>query len=111
MAIVQLPVRSDVPAYSFQIELDSVLFSLRFSYNARAGYWTFDIYDANELAILLGIRIITGWLLTDRFVMDNLPKGDFFVFDTTGKNTDPTQDDFGTTKLFMYADKSEGLNV
>jgi len=110
MAFVQLPVRTDLPAYDIQTELDGVLYTLGFSYNARAGYWVMDISDANETPILMGIRIISGWLLTDRFVMDNLPPGDFFVFDTSGKNADPLQDDFGTTKLMMYADASEAAS-
>lgn len=107
MAITQLPIRSDIPAYDFQTELDGVLYTLGFSYNVRAGYWVMDISDANETPILMGVRIISGWLLTDRFVIDNLPPGDFFILDTSGKNEDPLMNDFGTTKLLMYADVSE----
>lgn len=110
MAIVQIPVRSDIPAYDVQVELEGVLYTLGFSYNARAGYWVMDIMDANETPILMGIRVISSWLMNDRFVMDELPKGDFFVFDTSGKNEDPLQDDFGKTKLLMYADSSEALS-
>ena len=109
MAIVQLPIRTDIPAYDIQTELDGVLYTLGFSFNARANYWVMDISDANGTPILMGLRVISGWLLSDRFVMENLPPGDFFVFDTSGKNADPTQDDFGTTKLLMYADASEAL--
>lgn len=111
MAFLQLPVRSDVPAYDFQTELDGVLYTLGFTYNARAGYWVMDIYDSNDIAVVVGIRVITGWLLSNRFVMPGLPPGDFFVYDTSGKNEDPLQNDFGTTKLLMYADESEGSNV
>lgn len=110
MPFLQIPIRSDIPAYDLQVELDGVLYTLGFTYNARANYWVMDIYDANELPILVGIRIITGWLLTDRFVMEGLPPGDFFVFDSSGKNEDPTQDDFGTVKTLVYADESEALN-
>jgi len=110
MAFLQLPIRTDIPAYDIQTELDGILYTLGFSYNARAGYWVMDISDANENPILMGVRIISGWLLINRFVMDALPKGDFFVFDTSGKNIDPTQDNFGTTTLLMYADESEGLS-
>ena len=105
MAFLQLPIRNDLPAYDFQVELDGELFTLGFSFNARANYWVLDISDANEEPLLMGIRIVSGWLLTNRFVNSNLPLGDFFVYDTSGKNEDPTQDDFGTTKVFMYADQ------
>ncbi len=70
-----------------------------------------DIMDANSTPIIMGIKVITGWLLTQIKVGTNAPKGDFFVFDTSGKNEDPTIDDFGKTKLLFYADVAEGLNV
>ena len=110
MAFLQLPIRSDIPAYDFQAELDGVLYTLGFSYNTRAGYWTMDIFDSNETPILVGIRVISGWLLTNRFVMAGLPPGDFLVYDTSGKNEDPLQADFGTTKILLYADASEGVS-
>jgi len=108
MAFVQLPIRSDIPAYDFQTELDGVLYTLGFSFNSRAGYWVMDIFDSSETPVLMGIRIISGWLLTNRFVMAGLPPGDFFVYDTSGKNEDPTMSDFGGTKILLYADASEG---
>lgn len=111
MAFEQIPIRSDIPAYDFQVELDGVLYTLGFSFNARANYWTMDIFDSNEIPILVGIRVITGWLLTDKYVMEGLPPGDFFVFDSSGKNEDPTQDDFGTTKILIYDNLLESVNV
>lgn len=111
MAIFQLPIRNDLPAYDFQVELDGVLFTLGFSFNARANYWVMDIFDSNDNPILVGIRVITGWLLSDRFVMEGLPAGDFFIFDSSGKSEDPTMNDFSITKLLMYADAAEALNV
>lgn len=110
MAFQTIPVRSDLPAYEMQVELDGVIFTLGFTYNTRAGYWVLDISDANEVPLLVGIKIISGWLLTNRFVNDGLPAGDFFVYDTSGKNEDPKIDDFGTNKVFLYADAAEGLN-
>lgn len=111
MAIVVIPIRSDLPAYDFQIELEGVLYGLSFSYNTRAGWWVMDILDVNEEPVLMGVRMITGWLMTERFVMEGKPPGDFFILDTSGKNEDPGQNDFGTTKLLMYADSTEALNV
>lgn len=111
MAILQLPVRNDLPSYDFQIVLDGVFVTLGFTFNSRANYWLMDIYDANDNAIVVGIKLVSSWLLTNRFKMDGLPQGDFFIIDTTGNNEDPTQEDFGTTKLLMYADVAEGLNV
>lgn len=111
MAIFELPVRNDLPAYDFQVELDGVLFTLGFNYNARAGYWVFDIFDSNDNPLLVGIRLVSGQLLTERFISEGLPLGDFFIFDSSGKNEDPTIDNFGVTCLLMYADKEEGSNV
>ena len=107
MSLFTIPVRSDLPAYDFQIELDGIQYTLGFAFNTRAGHWVMDISDAGGAPILMGLKVITGWLLTARFRLAGLPPGDFFVYDSSGKNEDPTIEDFGTQKILFYADAAE----
>jgi hypothetical protein len=47
MAILEIPLRNDVPAYTFQIELEGVTYTLTVSFNARMNRWTMDVADSN----------------------------------------------------------------
>ena len=42
MAVIELPVRNDLPNYEFKSELDGVVYTLRFRFNERLNDWVFD---------------------------------------------------------------------
>lgn len=103
-ASVKIPVRPDIPAFSEYVELDGVVYRLRFYWNDRLGTWLLDLRDASENAILLGIPIFTGYPL-NYFTIDRIegaPRGIFMVLDTTGQNQKADKDNFGKDVLLLY---------
>ena len=88
MSTLVIPVRSDIYAYDFQVELQSVIYTLGFGFNTRANYWYMSISDQAKNLILGDIPLLSNIPLTDQYVDALLPPGRFIVIDETGKNRD-----------------------
>jgi hypothetical protein len=102
MAILQLPLRSDVPAFTFQTDLDGTTYSFKFHYNSRMDRWAFDILTANEEPIVSGVLVVTGTLLLERFSDPRLPQGDMFVLNKADENASPGRDDLQKNVFILY---------
>lgn len=103
---LQMPVRSDLPAYTFQVELEGTLFTFDFEWNERSQSWAMGIADAAGTKLLSGIRVITGWPLIDRFQSAALPLGSLYCIDTSDENKDPGADDFGSRVQLIYREST-----
>lgn len=106
MAYITLPVRSDIPAYQFQIELEGTTYFFDFEWNERADCWTMDISNSDEVLLIAGIKLTCGFSLLEKFIIDGLPLGDFLLLDTTGKNLDPSANELGNRVLLMYREST-----
>lgn len=102
MAILEIPVRSDIPAYQFQVTLDGVVFTLKFRFNTRIDRWIMDVKDVDENSLVDGVPLLYGLPVLDRFVGDDLPLGSFVVIDETGEERNPTRDSFGEDFKLLY---------
>lgn len=102
MAILEIPVRADIPAYQFQITLDGTVYTLKFRFNVRMDRWIMDIADTDEEAILSGIPMLYGLPLVQRFELEELPPGKFVVVDETGEERNPTRTGFGDDFKLLY---------
>ena len=102
MAIVQLPLRNDVPAFTFQTDLDGTTFSFKFRYNSRMDRWAFDILTANNEPIVSGVLVLTGTLLLERFSDPRLPQGDMFVLNKEDENVSPGRNDLQKNVFILY---------
>lgn len=102
MTILSLPVRSDILNYNFQTVLDGVQYDLYFFYNYREESWELSI-SQNGQQQLEGIRIVNGLDLLNCYKYNpNIPQGKLNCIDLTGKYSDPTQTNFGSTTLLQY---------
>jgi hypothetical protein len=106
MAYFEMPVRSDLSAYEFQIELEKTLYTFYFQFNARQARWIMEIRDELDEVIITGIPILTNVLLTKRFKDARMPLGDFFVFDSKGADADPDETQFGTRFKLIYREST-----
>ena len=102
MALIQLPLRSDVPAFTFQTDLDGTTFSFKFRYNSRMDRWAFDIATANNDPIISGVLVVTGTSLLERFADARLPQGDMFVLNKEDENVSPGRNDLQKNVFILY---------
>ena len=102
MALIQLPLRNDVPAFSFQTDLDGTTYSFKFRYNSRSDRWIFDILTANEIPIISGVPVLTGTSLLKRFESDLLPEGDLFVLNKEDESASPGRNDLQENAFILY---------
>lgn len=107
MAVIELPLRPDLPHYSFSLELEGRAFVFVFRWNARAAAWLFDVSDAEGNLLLAGRRLVLDWPLLARFTDPRLPRGELVAQDTTGKRAAPGLADLGARVKVLYFDAAD----
>ena len=106
MAILEIPVRSDLSAYSFQITLETVVYTFAFRFNARQDRWIWDVQDVDGVPIVIGVPLLYGLPLLDRFKSESLPPGRFIVTDETGAERNPGRDSLGEDFKLFYEEST-----
>lgn len=106
MANIQIPLRTDILAYSLKVTLEDVVYTLKFRWNSRLVKWIMDIRDVAGEPLLVGRVLYEGIPMIWRFVgrIEGLPPGEFFVIDETGQNRDPDLETLGTDIKLVYAE-------
>jgi hypothetical protein len=102
MAILVLPVRSDLPAYAFQVTLEGALYRFEIRWNDRDGLWSLSLYDKAGVLLVAGRKIVLGASLLGRSVDARLPPGAVLAMDTSGANVDAGQNDLGGRVSLLY---------
>lgn len=102
MAMIELPVRFDIPAYSFRTDLDGTIYTLHFNYNRRMNRWMMGIGDAAGNDIVRGIVMLINWPLTLQYTNDAMPKGQFILVDESGEDKNPGRVDLGGDVKLLY---------
>ena len=107
MAIINLPIRNDIPAYTQVTELDGTAYTLVFRFNSRSNRWFMDILDESEAPLLEGVKLLARTDLNSRFKSEQLPKGVFIALDQSGRNEEPDRLNFSNDVLLYYAEEAE----
>ncbi len=103
MAIVQIPVKSDVEGpQEYDITVDGIAYHFQFSYNKRAERWKLSIFDINRNAILQNLVLLADVDIFRSFRHMNIPKGVFMVIDSLNQAHNPTEYDWGDRNYFLY---------
>lgn len=98
----EIPLRSDLAFYDFTIDLDGVAYLFLIEWNERAEIWVLSIQDTAGNALMAGIPLLLGALLTEVHKRPELPPGDFFLWDTSGEHREASRTDLGSRVLLMY---------
>lgn len=107
MATLVMPVRSDFPAYQFQVDIEGTIYTLDFGFNTRSGRWYMSIFDSTGETLIVGdIPILINIPLADQYIDKRLPLGRFIAIDETGNNQNPTEDNFGTDIILLYEESA-----
>ncbi len=84
------------------LTLDNVRFRLDTYTNRADGFWYMDLFDTDDAAVLLGIRLMTGLDLLFPYRYRAVPAGVLFINDLTGPRQDPTLDSFRDEDVALY---------
>jgi hypothetical protein len=106
MAILNLPVRSDVESYNFSAVLEGTTYLFRFRFNRRAGRWFMDIATSDGVDLVCGIVIQTNVNLIGRFEIDGMPPGLMLAYDESGQAADAGILDLGVTVKLTYQEST-----
>lgn len=107
MTTLVIPTRTDEARYSIEIDLDQLTYRFDFDWNDRAEAWSFDLYDANNVLLLAGRRVVVGFPLINRFRDARLPPGDLHAVDTSTANLDPKFADLGDRVKLLYVESAD----
>lgn len=106
--MIIIPTRSDISNYTQQVTILGTLFTFGFKFNTREEVWTMDILEEDEITpILMGVKLVGDWKLTERFAVPRLPAGFFFTVDETGTQKKPGRDDLGGDVKLFFVETSE----
>ena len=107
MATVVIPTSTTSQFYKQQTTLDGQNYTLKFKWNAREEAWYLDILTDAEVAITYGIKIVTDFPLGRRNPDPLMPPGLLIAIDTSGTETPPAIDDFGTRVQLIYIEEDD----
>lgn len=90
-------------AFQQQITLSSVIFLIYFRWNALNAYWVMNIYDRNDDPILLGVKVVNNFNLTNQFsAIAGMPQGDILCQNILGFWDTIQRFDMGQTTEIIY---------
>jgi len=103
--ILEIPVRTDLANYKYEIDIEDVTYIFEFIYNIRWNKWILNVYDSDEVIIVGNIPMQTSVDLIDRFYIAGFMIGILLLVDTEGTYEDLTnKDDFGSRFVLTYAE-------
>jgi hypothetical protein len=94
-------------AWQVQITLTGTIYILYFRWNAMNKYWVMNIYNLNSEPIVLGIKIVTNYNLTQQFVATGMPSGDILCQNILNQWNEIQRFDMGETNELIYYEAGE----
>jgi len=77
-SITELPLYTD-PYYRYSITLEDQQRYLNFYWNEREGHWHFDVFNAGNIPILLGQKIVESHLLAGDYDLSAYNMSGYFM--------------------------------
>jgi len=97
---VEIPIQPNISSQTFDITLNGVSYNMKAIWNSRSEFWTLDIFDENQNALVYGVCLKLGARLLNQF---NLGIGELFIIDDTGTGIDASLTNIGSsTHLYYY---------
>ena len=98
-----IPIEKTELPQRFQIDLAEATFTLEVHYNEIGDFFTVDLYDVNEVAIVMGEKIALGVPLWSTITHSSLPAPIIIPLDESGNANKITYQNFYES-VFLYID-------
>lgn len=102
MALIKLPLRSDIPKSEFRVDLDGVTYTFAFRFNFRMERWIMDLKTENNVPLIMGIPVLIGTDFLERFQSADLPPGNLFAVNLEDEFVDADREDLGNNVIILY---------
>lgn len=90
-----------------QITLDGIIYVLTFKWNALNEFWTMNIYDRNEVPIIIGIKIVPNYPLLMGYSVEGMPKGEIICQNIVGSTDSISRFDMSQKFELVYYSEGE----
>ena len=107
MHVIPMADAAELGAFYFTVELEGKDYQFNFQYNARDGFWYFDVLDTEGNQIRSGVRVVANFPLTRLAVMTTSPPGELLCIDTRSDPSDPGLADLGVDVEFVYVEEDQ----
>jgi hypothetical protein len=104
---VEIPLRGDMPHYTFEVELEGAVYGFDFRWNERAEGWFVGMYNSRGEPLAVGKRLVVAFPLFARHKGPDFPPGMLIAVDTTGEDRDPGLNDLGSRVKLYYFDSTD----
>lgn len=95
MAVLVIPTDTEAPFFTQRTRLGDSDYTLKFRYNFREERYYMDILDAEEVPIVLGVKLLTNWKIFRYYRDPRLPTGELIVTTLTNDDTPPKLGELG----------------
>lgn len=101
---------NETGSWIMQISLSSVIFNLRFHWNALNEYWLMDILDGDFNPIVLGVFVVSNFNISAQFAaITGMPVGDIVCQNLLNAWGPIGRFDMGQTTELIYYEPGEYL--
>jgi hypothetical protein len=107
MALIELPLRNDIDAFDYRIDLDGSTYSLSFAWNTRDERWFIYLRTGAREDIAFSPLLLNADLWT-RFRLDLAPPGIMFLIDPAGGTAECGRFDLGQRCKLLYSEAEGG---
>jgi len=98
-----IPTRTDVPAWSEQVQILGVNLELAMCWNGRGKFWSLSVSTQQGEPIALGIRVVADYDLWAQLQDARLPRGSLYALDTSGRGEPPGRADLGIRVMLIFS--------
>lgn len=104
--MLQLPLAS-LPAYNYDIEIESIIYNFTFLYNSKFNFWTMDIRRQDLTPIILGVKLVLNYNLRYPYAYPDLFTGNLYLIDETNTLERVGIDDLSNKCKLIYVSMDE----
>jgi len=104
---VDIPFFNRFANFSEELTVDGISYRLEFTYNGRSAQWSMSIFDIDQNPLVCGVPLVMNFNLFYQYPGRGLPKGEFYVVDTTEEEERVTRENMGTILTLTYIPEAE----
>jgi hypothetical protein len=107
MALLQIPFDRTRGNQLTRVELEGVLYGLKFLWNSRLNSWTLEVQSADGTPIVSGVHVVADYSLLSHYTSQNLFSGRLFCLDMDNSQGTPNADTLGVNYQFFYQESTD----